>query len=809
MKRFLLIALLCVGFTGYGQSPELFRHKSKKFDMLEFKISKEYFWLEVNDQDTTSIKNLASDEELKFFGRGTALLRAQMNRNEGFDNRANALRAKFANKFRKIRPVLIDADSSVVIARDRIILKFNDENHDVSKLFKGRTAIFRPDEFVPNQYLVTISSLKNFDIFKVCERLEKRKEVDFAEPDYTMFAEPQTNDQHYDSQWALENDGSEGTLDADIDVEGAWQYTIGQNIKIAIIDVGIDLNHDDLDGNLGTGYDATGTGANGLATGAHASNAHGTQIAGVIGAEANNTIGVAGIAYDAELLSVKMGYVNTMGVVQTNASWIANCINWARNNGADVINISQKFTSGSSAVNNALTDAATIGRGGLGIILVGAAGNDGASSIVYPARRDDVISVGGSNYCDERKTLTSCDVHPFFPISWESNYGNDLDLVAPGAEIYTTDRTGLIGVSQGDYYGRFWGTSAAAPHVSGVAALVLAANPNLTRSEVKEYILRNVDKVSGYTFSPSLSKPYGTWNLEMGYGRLNAHLAVEEARFDAIELLGNDYACLGPATYAYNLSNLPSGITAQSWSVSSNLTIQNTSTTGVVVRAISSGTAWIEATFTGGLKRKFNLWAGTPSSPSFLLGPNSVVSGGFVYYYGSSANGAESYEWRLPYPFDVVGIFNIFGANWQMQNTTTYNSLYAFTGTSGTDGYVQLMGKNPCGLGPAKSIYVEHDPNGGGQIPRVNPEHDIIVLYPNPSNDIVKIDVKKNNNGIEQNIAFEEITISNMDMTYQKTFKPKPSERSFEINVANLRKGVYTVRIKVKTGVVIKKLYID
>ncbi|MFN8456517.1 MAG: S8 family serine peptidase [Anaerolineae bacterium] len=148
-------------------------------------------------------------------------------------------------------------------------------------------------------------------------------------------------------------------------------------------------------------------------------------------------------------------------------------------------------------------------------MVVFASGNDNNSTVNYPARLDDVIAVGASSPCDERKSPTSCDGET----NWGSNFGPELDVVAPGVVISTTDIMGSGGYDSGNYAPRFNGTSSATPHVAGLAALILSVNPNLTASDVQSIIETTADDILSQGF-----------DNETGHGRINAAKALGVAQ---------------------------------------------------------------------------------------------------------------------------------------------------------------------------------------------------------------------------------------------------------------------------------------
>jgi subtilisin family serine protease len=228
---------------------------------------------------------------------------------------------------------------------------------------------------------------------------------------------------------------------------------------------------------------------------------------------------------------------------------IANGINWAWQNGASVINGSwggSRNDQFSHIVDNAIKNALQHGRGGKGCVIVFSSGNnDSPNNATFPANSDDdIIVVGALTHCGTRKTRTSnCDTER----RWGSNHGVQLDIMAPGVLVPTTDLMGNEGYNPNipvhlnysgtiiphDYANRdytvwFNGTSAAAPHVSAVAALILSVNPNLTQKQVADIIESTARKVGGYPYHyNNPNRPNGSWHVEMGYGLVDAGAAVK------------------------------------------------------------------------------------------------------------------------------------------------------------------------------------------------------------------------------------------------------------------------------------------
>ncbi|MFW5761594.1 MAG: S8 family peptidase [Cyclobacteriaceae bacterium] len=242
------------------------------------------------------------------------------------------------------------------------------------------------------------------------------------------------------------------------------------------------------------------------------------------------------------------------------------------------------FTSGQiiQAINNARTQ----GRGGLGSIVVFSSGNfhprpgfTGFNGVAFPANVNGVITVGAID--------RNGNIHNY------SSRGTEMDLVAPSGgvpgDVVTTDRMGDLGYNDGDnpnYAFEFNGTSAAAPQVSGVAALMLSVNPNLTEAQVRTILQNTATDMGASGFDNTF-----------GYGRLNAQAAVEAA---LPTITGPSLVCTSNTTFT--LQNRPAG-TNVTWTRSRNLTqVSGQGTDSYVVAANSSttsGDGWVRATLTG------------------------------------------------------------------------------------------------------------------------------------------------------------------------------------------------------------------
>jgi|GEM_PF-3124600 len=388
---------------------------------------------------------------------------------------------------------------------------------------KYNAVIVEQNKFMPLWYTLSCSAKTEFNAMQLANIYYESGQFQYAEPDLMAGNVLQcASDALWLDQWALNNTGQySGTPGLDIKACDAWSITKGDNINVAVIDEGIELTHEDLIGNIHSlSYDAeTGTSPS------QVRGSHGTVCAGIIGANDNN-IGISGVAPNCKLMSVSTymgGEVST-----TMAAKLANGINWAWQNGADVISNSWNMHSISSTLlSDAISSALSQGRSGKGCVVVISSGNKTGSlgeEINFPANSNpDLLVVGAMSQCGERINLAACQNQ-----AWSSKYGPALDVVAPGQKIATTDRTGSAGYASGNYDPAFYGTSASCPIVAGVAALILSVNPDLTASQVRNIIEKTCEKVSpgSYTYSTTSGRPNGTWNQEMGYGLVNASKAV-------------------------------------------------------------------------------------------------------------------------------------------------------------------------------------------------------------------------------------------------------------------------------------------
>lgn len=324
-----------------------------------------------------------------------------------------------------------------------------------------------------NTYVIHLNDSDMDKAKQIVQTLSMDSSIEYVEPSivYKLLYEP--NDPLYDELWGLYV----------MYLNYAWNITKGSsNVKVCVIDTGIDTYHEDLNSNFIEGYDEVDNDNN--VDPPSANESHGTHVAGTILAIMDNNKGIVGVAPNTKLLGCR-ALRNEGGT----SSDIANCIMWCINKGARVINMSLGSPTPSQVIKEAIDSAYK-----KNVMSVAAAGNDGIYGISYPAAYDNVIAVGALDKNGEKANF--------------SNFGPELDFIAPGVDILST-------VPYSNQYAKFQGTSMATPHVAGVIALILSINPNLTFNDIYNILVKS-------------SIDMGTFGKDdyYGYGLIHAQRAL-------------------------------------------------------------------------------------------------------------------------------------------------------------------------------------------------------------------------------------------------------------------------------------------
>ena len=424
-----------------------------------------------------------------------------------------------------------DNESNGVVILPQIVVSVSNEavKNTILKQYQGILSISNK---VKNIYEIECDLSSSDEVLLLAMQIAQIKGVNWCEPN-KMFGYESYNPL-YTNQFYLKNTDNTGV---DINVEPAWnKVNVNTNIKVAIIDCGVDKNHEDLYSNIIDGYTVVDSNSKG---GCILNNtSHGTACAGIVGA-INNSIGIRGVASGVKIMPVNIttGYLNNGSNIYCSDNEIANAIIWAVDNGADILSCSWGGGSVSSYIESAIDYARSEGRNGKGTIVVFAAGNNypNPSNVAFPASYSGTIAVGA---VDRYGTICSY-----------SQRGPALDLVAPSnqiysiGEIYTTCKTNTGNVNN-NYTSSFGGTSAACPQVAGVAALILSARPDFTETQVRT-VLQQTAKDLGTT----------GFDTTYGYGLVDAGHAVFVAKNYIIS--GQQYIC-NSSTATYTINNLPS-----------------------------------------------------------------------------------------------------------------------------------------------------------------------------------------------------------------------------------------------------------
>ena len=379
---------------------------------------------------------------------------------------------------------------------------------------------------------VQVIAVPNGTVLAAVQRYQRNPNVTFSEPNYQrpLFlpvtqegSEPSLQIQNfYDEQWGLDNLGQSfgatvdplfgtlivpaytGVADADIDAPEGWSITHGSaDIRIAILDSGVYCSHVDLASKCIE--QASFVGQHGSPPGDIIG--HGTHVAGTAAAEPDNGVGIAGVAWEASIGSLKVCYEDytfqLFGIIQgvCEDADIADAITYAADSGYEVINLSLAGPQFSQTLRSAVNYAWN-----QGVVIVAGAGNGYSTTKLYPAAFDNVIAVAATDYFDN--------------LAYFSTFGDWVSVLAPGHTILSTVPNELCNMLPDDPEGcHDWksGTSMATPHVSGIAAMLWAHLPGLTNAQVRSSIENSAEEVG------ALGQNFLAW---VQHGRVNLYEAL-------------------------------------------------------------------------------------------------------------------------------------------------------------------------------------------------------------------------------------------------------------------------------------------
>lgn len=377
-------------------------------------------------------------------------------------------------------PNSISASTKPQHVKGQILVKFKDgtDGKSASRELDAHGAKIKQELSQIKVHIVSVPEGKESN---VVERLSKNPKVEFAELD--VIGSATSADPLFGRQYGLENTGqmintdvTAGKPDADIDAPEAWAITRGNGIRVAILDSGVDQDHPDLSSKLVAQRNFSSNNINDVED----IYGHGTHVAGIVAATTDNNTGVASVCPDCTIMNGKVLNNDGYGA----ASWAANGINWAADNGAKVINMSIGFRQSSKTMEAAVNRAWN-----RGVVLVASAGNNSNTAKEYPGAYTNVIAVAATNNKDAKASFST------YSSRW-------VDIAAPGENVFSTFPNHPF-VIQSKYgralnYDYANGTSMSSPMVAGVAGLVWSQMGTSTSAQsVRSRIESTADRIPG------------------------------------------------------------------------------------------------------------------------------------------------------------------------------------------------------------------------------------------------------------------------------------------------------------------------
>ncbi|SKC53940.1 S8 family serine peptidase [Ohtaekwangia koreensis] len=635
--------------------------------------------------------------------------------------------------------------------------------------------------------------VKGENVLDIANKIHESGLVEWCHPDFLAQIEKHLipTDPTFGDQYYLNNTGQfGGTAGIDINAPEAWDITRGCNIRVAVIDDGVE-DHNDLAGRVLQGFtvlNATGFGRpNAVCAGTNRVG-HGMACTGIIAAS-HNTLGVAGIAPNALIYPINIfvgGETIAQLVTSINRAWDPAFGN------ADVISNSWGFNSTNNipAIEQEIIDARTLGRVRNGVTrgcaVVFASGNWNPvagcvgcfNGVSFPANVNGVITVGAIDNVG--------NIHGY------SSRGGEMDLVAPSGgaagtaqiggcniptgNIRTIDRPGANGYDAGDFFNGFNGTSAAAPQVSGVVALMLSANPTLTETQVRTLLQQTATDMGSSGFDNTF-----------GFGRLNAFTAVKAAINNAV-LSGPTHIC---PSATFTVSNQPAGTTITWSSNSSGVTINSS---GVASRVGSfNGTATITATLNGlcgVVTLTKTVTVGSPSAISSLtvrMGPPSGNQLCYGYNLGiavgnsnQSAQSVTQYNWNF-------GSWASYFTDYDGLGVYTSVAMLTVNSSAAPSQSISVTAQNACGISApySKTFYASSCGS-------------LSVAYPNPTSDILSLSFDDAPVALPRQISLysEKTQKVVYTISHEKLTTNFSNEKTLNIPVNTYPRGIYYLRVE-------------
>ena len=785
---FILITLLLVSYLANGQDNYYWYQSEKVYLQQDRSIS----YLNVKNLTLAERNDFIQQTRLKAPMASIANMSANevvIESNEFIEIKPSIkgkIYQSFLYKIAKSKPILILPTIVIRLAANKRI-------DEILATYKDRLKVKFEKGY--DTYILEFNAATSDEVLKMANQLkENNKDVVWCEPELYGGYSPNVSDPLYPEQYYLKNTGQfGGNYGIDISMELAWYYFPKghPSLRVAVIDDGVE-NHEDLATVL-PGFTAGSTIGTGVPQ--NGPKSHGTACAGIIAAQ-HNTLGIAGIAPNVQIIPVNIfpqtpiAGVNPSGAA-TNAE-IATAIDWAWNQGqADVLSCSWGGGAPSSDIADAIARARALGRNSCGtakgsvVVFSSGNANQSYSGVEYPANLSGVITVGA---IDNKGVIYNY-----------SSRGNEMDLVAPSGnvnflgDVRTLDRMGAQGFETGNYTNRFGGTSAACPQVSGVAALMLSVNPNLTESQIT-----NMLRSSAIDMGPS------GFDNTYGYGRLNAYYALITA--SASTIYGPSIIC---NSEIYSLPNVPSGATIN-WSVTGSIAISGSNTgTSVTVVKTGNGKGSIEAVITNSC---------SPTT-SYTFTKNDIIVGSPLPADDGvwiSDNGTQPLDQTAYFTQSQTIYISLFN---KAYNSYTWSDFYyhgnvVWYHQAGSDGLViqflnpqygdyvglDLEASNSCGVNNSPLFfYYEGGP------------YYFYKAFPNPTNRIVAISPvanKTDQSKLPQKIV-EKIPklpsilkLEVIDKMGKSMFKNVVNNKntSVEIDVSKFKPDVYTVLLYLDNG---------